>query len=124
MGRVLTLSDVEAAIRGIVAEPEIGVIYTGKVVKTADFGAFVNFLGSKVVGRAESVIVVIKVTILVVEQNAQLALELADQAYVIETGEIVTPASNYLELRKLPFVSGVSTKSPYFISVFSPSTWV
>jgi branched-chain amino acid transport system ATP-binding protein len=30
-----------------------------------------------------------KVTILVVEQNAQLALELADQAYVIETGEIV-----------------------------------
>jgi len=34
-------------IRGIVAEPEIGVIYHGKVVKTADFGAFVNFLGSK-----------------------------------------------------------------------------
>jgi branched-chain amino acid transport system ATP-binding protein len=30
-----------------------------------------------------------KVTILVVEQNAQLALELADQAYVIETGQIV-----------------------------------
>src|SRR3712207_3149159 len=34
-------------IRGIVAEPEIGVIYTGKVVKIADFGAFVNFLGAK-----------------------------------------------------------------------------
>ena len=34
-------------IRGIVAEPEIGVIYSGKVVKTADFGAFVNFLGSR-----------------------------------------------------------------------------
>src|ERR1700733_7740845 len=34
-------------IRGIVAEPEIGVIYIGKVVKTADFGAFVNFLGSR-----------------------------------------------------------------------------
>ena len=34
-------------IRGIVAEPEIGVIYNGKVVKTAEFGAFVNFLGSK-----------------------------------------------------------------------------
>jgi branched-chain amino acid transport system ATP-binding protein len=30
-----------------------------------------------------------KVTILVVEQNAQLALELADQAHVIETGRIV-----------------------------------
>jgi polyribonucleotide nucleotidyltransferase len=34
-------------IRGIIAEPEMGVIYTGKVVKTADFGAFVNFLGAK-----------------------------------------------------------------------------
>jgi polyribonucleotide nucleotidyltransferase len=34
-------------IRGIVAEPEVGVIYNGKVVKTADFGAFVNFLGAK-----------------------------------------------------------------------------
>jgi polyribonucleotide nucleotidyltransferase len=34
-------------IRGIVAEPEIGIIYNGKVVKTADFGAFVNFLGSR-----------------------------------------------------------------------------
>ena len=34
-------------IRGIVAEPEIGAIYNGKVVKTAEFGAFVNFLGPK-----------------------------------------------------------------------------
>jgi polyribonucleotide nucleotidyltransferase len=34
-------------IRGIVAEPEVGVIYNGKVVKTAEFGAFVNFLGSR-----------------------------------------------------------------------------
>jgi len=34
-------------IRGIVAEPELGGIYNGKVVKTADFGAFVNFLGSR-----------------------------------------------------------------------------
>ncbi|HEV7370133.1 polyribonucleotide nucleotidyltransferase [Arenibaculum sp.] len=34
-------------IRGIVAEPEIGQIYTGKVVKVVDFGAFVNFLGSR-----------------------------------------------------------------------------
>jgi polyribonucleotide nucleotidyltransferase len=36
-----------AWIKGIVAEAEIGVIYTGKVVKIMDFGAFVNFLGSK-----------------------------------------------------------------------------
>lgn len=34
-------------INGIVAEPEVGKTYEGKVVKTVDFGAFVNFLGSK-----------------------------------------------------------------------------
>src|SRR5712672_3339177 len=34
-------------IRGIVAEPEQGAIYNGKVVKVVDFGAFVNFLGSR-----------------------------------------------------------------------------
>jgi len=34
-------------IRDIVAEPEVGVIYRGKVVKVVDFGAFVNFIGSK-----------------------------------------------------------------------------
>ncbi len=34
-------------IRSIVAEPEVGTIYTGKVVKVVDFGAFVNFLGSR-----------------------------------------------------------------------------
>ena len=34
-------------IRSIVAEPEEGVIYSGKVVKVLDFGAFVNFLGTR-----------------------------------------------------------------------------
>ena len=34
-------------IRSIAADPEVGTIYTGKVVKTVDFGAFVNFLGAK-----------------------------------------------------------------------------
>ena len=34
-------------IRSIAAEPEVGVVYTGKVVKVVDFGAFVNFLGSR-----------------------------------------------------------------------------
>jgi polyribonucleotide nucleotidyltransferase len=34
-------------IHSIVAEPEVGVIYTGKVVKVVDFGAFVNFFGSR-----------------------------------------------------------------------------
>ncbi len=34
-------------IHAIVAEPEIGKIYTGKVVKLVDFGAFVNFFGKR-----------------------------------------------------------------------------
>ena len=34
-------------INGIVEEPEIGKIYEGKVVKIMDFGAFVNFMGSR-----------------------------------------------------------------------------
>jgi polyribonucleotide nucleotidyltransferase len=34
-------------IKSIVAEPEVGVIYDGKVVKVVDFGAFVNFLGPR-----------------------------------------------------------------------------
>ena len=34
-------------IKDIVLEPEIGKVYTGKVVKIVDFGAFVNFLGSR-----------------------------------------------------------------------------
>ena len=34
-------------INSIVAEPEEGVIYRGKVVKIVDFGAFVNFFGKR-----------------------------------------------------------------------------
>ena len=34
-------------IKDIVAEPEIGVIYDGTVVKVVDFGAFVNFIGTR-----------------------------------------------------------------------------
>ena len=34
-------------IKGIVAEPEMNVVYVGTVVKVVDFGAFVNFLGSR-----------------------------------------------------------------------------
>ena len=46
-------SDPEAAnkaldwIKGIVAEPEVDLIYPGKVVKVVDFGAFVNFIGNR-----------------------------------------------------------------------------
>ena len=34
-------------IKAITDEPEVGVIYSGKVVKIMDFGAFVNFMGAK-----------------------------------------------------------------------------
>ena len=34
-------------IRGITAEPEVGEIYEGTVVKVVDFGAFVNFFGPR-----------------------------------------------------------------------------
>ncbi len=44
------LSQIEAArnwIKGIVAEPEVGTIYTGKVASVVDFGAFVTFMPGK-----------------------------------------------------------------------------
>jgi len=44
------VNQIEAArqwILGIVEEPEVGKIYTGKVVNLVDFGAFVNFMGGK-----------------------------------------------------------------------------
>jgi polyribonucleotide nucleotidyltransferase len=34
-------------IKSIVSEPEVGTIYQGTVVKTVDFGAFINFFGAK-----------------------------------------------------------------------------
>jgi polyribonucleotide nucleotidyltransferase len=43
-------SKIDAArdwINSIAAEPEVGKIYTGKIVKVMDFGAFVNFFGAK-----------------------------------------------------------------------------
>jgi len=44
------LSQIEAArqwIHGIVAEPEVGTVYTGKVASIVDFGAFVTFMPGK-----------------------------------------------------------------------------
>ncbi len=50
--KIAAVDDVKAKaaidwIKGIVAEPEVGTIYNGTVVKVVDFGAFVNFLGAK-----------------------------------------------------------------------------
>ncbi len=44
------VSQIEAAkkwILGIVEEPEVGKVYSGKVVNIVDFGAFVNFMGGR-----------------------------------------------------------------------------
>ncbi len=90
-------------IRGIVAEPEIGVIYPGKVVKTADFGAFVNFLGSRDglvhiselaqgrVGRTTDVVNVgdpVKVKVVGFDERGKvkLSMRVVDQ----QTGEDIT----------------------------------
>ena len=90
-------------IRGIVAEPEIGIIYHGKVVKTADFGAFVNFLGSRDglvhiselqqgrVGKTTDVVNVgdpVKVKVIGFDERGKvkLSMRVVDQA----TGEDIT----------------------------------
>jgi polyribonucleotide nucleotidyltransferase len=42
-----SIEKARSMIHAIVAEPEVGEIYTGKVVKVMDFGAFVNFFGKR-----------------------------------------------------------------------------
>ncbi|MGF1550268.1 MAG: polyribonucleotide nucleotidyltransferase [Sphingomonadaceae bacterium] len=94
---------IEAArawIEGIVAEPEVGKIYTGKVVNIVDFGAFVNFLGARdglvhiseiQPGRVEKVTDVlsegqeVKVKVLEIDNRGKvrLSMRVVDQ----ETGE-------------------------------------
>jgi polyribonucleotide nucleotidyltransferase len=97
------LSQIEAArnwIRGIVAEPEPGTIYAGKVASIVDFGAFVTFMPGKdglvhvseiKNDRVENVRDVlsegqeVKVKLLEVDQRGKvrLSMRLVDQ----ETGE-------------------------------------
>ena len=90
-------------IKGIVAEPEIGHIYTGKVVKVVDFGAFVNFMGSRDglvhiselenrrVGKVTDVVNEgdeVKVKVLAVDDRGKvrLSMKVVDQ----ETGEDIS----------------------------------
>ncbi|MGE0660188.1 MAG: polyribonucleotide nucleotidyltransferase [Reyranellaceae bacterium] len=90
-------------IKGIVAEPEVGVIYSGKVVKVVDFGAFVNFLGARDglvhiselaprrVGKVTDVVNegdVVKVKVLGVDDRGKvkLSMKAVDQA----TGEDIS----------------------------------
>jgi polyribonucleotide nucleotidyltransferase len=90
-------------IRSITAEPEVGAIYTGKVVKIMDFGAFVNFMGSKDglvhiselapqrVGKTSDVVTVgdtVKVKLIGIDDRGKvkLSMKVVDQA----TGEVIT----------------------------------
>ena len=87
-------------IKSIVAEPEVGEIYEGKVVKIMDFGAFVNFFGprdglvhiselaSKRVGKVTDVVKegdMVKVKLVGVDDRGKvrLSMKVVDQA----TGE-------------------------------------
>jgi polyribonucleotide nucleotidyltransferase len=102
-------------IRGIVAEPELGVIYPGKVVKVVDFGAFVNFLGSRDglvhiselatqrVGKVSDVVNVgdqVKVKVLGFDDRGKVKLSMrqVDQ----QTGEDLGPARRQSEQTKEP----------------------
>ncbi len=90
-------------IYAIVAEPEIGQIYTGKVVRVVDFGAFVNFMGPKDglvhiseladyrVGKVEDIVKEgdsVKVKVLEMDNRGKirLSMKVVDQ----ETGEDIS----------------------------------
>jgi polyribonucleotide nucleotidyltransferase len=87
-------------IRGLTSEPEIGRIYSGKVVRVVDFGAFINFLGSQDglchiselknerVGKVTDVVKegdVVKVKVLSIDDRGKVKLSM--RAVDQETGE-------------------------------------
>ncbi len=93
-------------IRSIIAEPEVGVLYSGKVVKVVDFGAFVNFLGTRdglvhiselAPGRTNKVTDVVnegdtvKVKVLGIDDRGKVRLSI--RAVDQETGEDLTGAA-------------------------------
>jgi polyribonucleotide nucleotidyltransferase len=94
-------------IKSITSEPELGGIYTGKVVKVVDFGAFVNFFGAKdglvhisqlapnKVGQVKDVVnegdsVKVKVLGFDDRGKVKLSMKVVDQ----ETGEDITEKLN------------------------------
>ena len=42
-----SINKAKQMVEDIVAEPEVGKVYAGKVVKIVEFGAFVNFMGAR-----------------------------------------------------------------------------
>jgi polyribonucleotide nucleotidyltransferase len=87
-------------IRGLTSVPEVGMIYTGKVVRVVDFGAFINFLGNQDglchiselknerVGKVTDVVKegdVVKVKVLSIDDRGKVKLSM--RAVDQETGE-------------------------------------
>lgn len=94
-------------IRAITEEPEVGKVYTGKVVKIMEFGAFVNFMGArdglvhiselddKRVNKVTDVVAegdLIKVLLVGTDERGKIKLsrKRVDQ----ETGEVRHPGGN------------------------------
>jgi polyribonucleotide nucleotidyltransferase len=95
-------------IRSIAAEPEVGVIYNGKVVKVVDFGAFVNFMGSRDglvhiseiaqerIGKVTDVIQVgdaVKVKLIGIDERGKVKLSM--RAVDQETGEDISDQTKH-----------------------------
>jgi polyribonucleotide nucleotidyltransferase len=93
-------------IRGLTSEPEVGMIYTGKVVRVVDFGAFVKFLGAQDglvhiselrnerVGKVTDVVKegdTVKVKVLSIDDRGKVKLSMRGIDQV--TGEQVEPAA-------------------------------
>ena len=91
-------------VKSITAVPEVGTIYTGKVVKIMDFGAFVNFMGprdglvhiselaAQRVGKVSDVVEEgqsVKVKLIGIDDRGKvkLSMKVVDQ----ETGKEITP---------------------------------
>jgi polyribonucleotide nucleotidyltransferase len=92
-------------IRGLTSEPEVGVVYTGTVVRVVDFGAFVRFLGgqdgllhiselrNERVGKVSDVVKegdTVKVKVLSVDDRGKVKLSMRGIDQV--TGEETEPA--------------------------------
>ena len=97
-------------IKGIVAEPEIGEIYEGKIVKIMDLGAFVNFFGprdglvhiselaAKRVAKVGDVVKegdIVKVKLIGIDDRGKvrLSMKVVDQATGKEIKDEGTPAA-------------------------------
>jgi polyribonucleotide nucleotidyltransferase len=93
-------------IRGLTSEPEVGMIYTGKVVRVVDFGAFIKFLGAQDglchiselrnerVGKVTDVINegdTVKVKVLSIDERGKVKLSMRGIDQV--TGEETEPAA-------------------------------